>query len=34
VLLVFVVMLAIFSGLIYLAFRTAKRGRQKWFDED
>ncbi|WGL51669.1 hypothetical protein P5P86_17135 [Nocardioides sp. BP30] len=31
---VFVVMLALFSGLIWLAFRAARRGRATWADDD
>lgn len=34
VMLVFAVMLALFSGLIWLAFRTARRGRRTWADDD
>jgi|GEM_PF-4146507 len=34
VMLVFLVMLTLFSGLIWLAFRTARRGRRTWADDD
>jgi cbb3-type cytochrome oxidase subunit 3 len=34
VLVVFFVMLALFGGLIWMAFRTARRGRREWTDDD